>query len=122
MINVTMTEKLCRDAEVKTSKAGKQFVTFSLPHSESKDGPTTWISVMSNATAIADKLKKGTLVTVTGSLKIDARESDAGAKVYHSISAFDVRLHYAASPKADNAFATSAKSKASDSFDDSIGF
>lgn len=122
MINVTMTAKLGKDAEMKTSKAGKQFVTFLLPHSESKGGPTTWISVMSNATAITDKLKKGTLVTVTGSLKIDARESDAGAKVYHSISAFDVRIHYAASPKTDKAFTQSAESKASDSFDASIGF
>ena len=120
MINVTMTAKLGKDAEMKTSKAGKQFVTFLLPHSESKNGPTTWISVMSNATAIADKLKKGTLVTVTGSLKIDARESDAGAKVYHSISAFDVRIHYAASPKADSAFAPSAKPKESDSFGDPL--
>lgn len=68
MIQVNFNGRLGADAEVRQSKEGKEFITFSVAVNEKRNGEkkTTWMRVRSDNMRIAPYLKKGSLVFVSG--------------------------------------------------------
>uniref|UniRef100_UPI003562C3C6 single-stranded DNA-binding protein n=1 Tax=Bacteroides fragilis TaxID=817 RepID=UPI003562C3C6 len=72
MFNGEIIGNLGRDAEVKTSKNGKNFLTFTVAHTE-KHGETeetTWISCIYYNEKVASYLTKGKKVYISGSLSV----------------------------------------------------
>ena len=78
---------LGRDAESKTSKAGKPYLRINVRVGD--DDAAQWVSVMvfdAKAIDVADKLVKGARVYVEGKLSIDEWTGQDGAK-RHGLSA-----------------------------------
>lgn len=73
MINATVAGNVGRDAEIKASKNGKDYVTFSVAvNSGSGDNKTvTWVGVKTMQTSIASFIRKGDPITVAGELSMD---------------------------------------------------
>jgi len=97
-IKAEFTGNLGSIAEVKTSAAGKQYVTFNVGVTPSKkvgneyvNGETTWIRVTSFDTdvTVTDQLMKGVRVIVAGRLTI--RTADNG-KVFHDVVADSITV------------------------------
>jgi single-stranded DNA-binding protein len=86
---------LGRDAEAKTSKAGKAYLRLNV---RVGDGDTAqWVSVMAfdqNAIDAADKLLKGARVYVEGSLSVTEWSGQDGVK-RHGLSVMSWRCHLA---------------------------
>lgn len=68
MIQVNFNGRLGADAEVRQSKEGKEFITFSVAVNEKRNGEkrTIWMRVRSDNMRIAPYLKKGSLVFISG--------------------------------------------------------
>jgi hypothetical protein len=74
-IQAAFTGKIGRDAELKTSKAGKPWVSFSVAVDEAEGGVITWIrGVMFGewATELYPQLKRRTEVYCEGRLKLES--------------------------------------------------
>ena len=73
MINATVAGNVGRDAEIKASKNGKDYVTFSVAVNSGKgdDKQVTWIGVKTMQTSIAAFIRKGDPITVAGELSMD---------------------------------------------------
>ena len=83
MINVNFMGRLGDDAELKTSKGGKQFVSMRIATDEFKNGErgTTWINVSYYAekgTKMLEFLKKGSAVSVLGVETVGTYQSKNG--------------------------------------------
>lgn len=83
MINVNFMGRLGADAELKTSKGGKQFVSMRIATDEFKNGErgTTWINVSYYAekgTKMLEFLKKGSAVSVIGVETVGTYQSKNG--------------------------------------------
>ena len=83
MINVNFMGRLGADAELKTSKGGKQFVSMRIATDEFKNGErgTTWINVSYYAekgTKMLEFLKKGSAVSVLGVETVGTYQSKTG--------------------------------------------
>lgn len=83
MINVNFMGRLGADAELKTSKGGKQFVSMRIATDEFKNGErgTTWINVSYYAekgTKMLEFLKKGSAVSVLGVETVGTYQSKNG--------------------------------------------
>lgn len=67
---ITISGRLGRDAEVKTSKAGKEYLWFSVATSRvdksTGEQKTQWYTIFSGAVKLAPWLKKGSIVAVSG--------------------------------------------------------
>lgn len=87
---VTLTGNLTADPELRYTQSGKGVVNLRVASSERKkteagewvDGDTTFLNVTSwnNAEAIANQLKKGNRVTITGVLKQRDYETKTGER------------------------------------------
>ena len=86
---ITIAGNLGKDCEVQTNQRG-EFITFSVAVTEGsrENQKTTWFGCSSYQTNIAQYLKKGTKVVVTGSLSIEEK----GAKTYHNIRASHIKF------------------------------
>ena len=83
MINFNFMGRLGADAELKTSKGGKQFVSMRIATDEFKNGErgTTWINVSYYAekgTKMLEFLKKGSAVSVLGVETVGTYQSKNG--------------------------------------------
>ena len=83
MINVNFMGRLGADAELKTSKGGKQFVSMRIATDEFKNGErgTAWINVSYYAekgTKMLEFLKKGSAVSVLGVETVGTYQSKNG--------------------------------------------
>ena len=83
MINVNFMGRLGADAELKTSKGGKQFVSMRIAADEFKNGErgTAWINVSYYAekgTKMLEFLKKGSAVSVLGVETVGTYQSKNG--------------------------------------------
>lgn len=70
-VTIQIIGRLGADAEIRTSKNNKQFVTFRVATDEFKDGKkeTVWFNVIDlteRAMKLVEYLKKGSLVSITG--------------------------------------------------------
>jgi single-stranded DNA-binding protein len=95
-IEVAFFGVLGRDAELKTSKAGRQYARLNVRVGEG-DG-AQWISVMSfdeKAIEAADKMMKGARVYVEGSLRLDEWTAHDGTK-RHGLSVWSWNCRLAA--------------------------
>jgi len=86
---ITIAGNLGKDCEVQSNQRG-EFITFSVAVTEGsrENQKTTWFGCSSYQTNIAQYLKKGTKVVVTGSLSIEEK----GAKTYHNIRASHIKF------------------------------
>jgi len=74
----TVTGYVAKDPE---SKANGKAMGFSIPVSQGKDKPTTWVRVTAwgkTAEFVANYVKKGSLVTCSGSIELREYESAKG--------------------------------------------
>ena len=74
-IQCAFTGKLGQDAELKTSKSGNPWLSFSVAVDEASEESTTWIRIAvfgELATRLHPELKKGTEVYCEGRLKLDS--------------------------------------------------
>jgi single-strand DNA-binding protein len=74
-IQCAFTGKLGQDAELKTSKSGKPWLSFHVAVDEASEEATTWIRVAAFgqlATELHPGLKKGTEVYIEGRLRLDS--------------------------------------------------
>ena len=88
MAHITVKGNIGKDPELKFTKAGKAWVTFSVAHTprEKKDdqwvdGETMWFRVLQfgeKAETAADNLAKGDSVIITGTLKQSTFEDKEG--------------------------------------------
>jgi len=95
-IEVAAFGTLGRDAEAKTSKAGKPYLRLNIRVGDG-DG-AQWVSVMAfdpEAVEAADKMVKGARVYVEGTLRLDEWTSQDGAK-RHSLSVMSWHCRLAA--------------------------
>ena len=86
---ITIAGNLGKSAEVQSNQKG-EFITFSVAVTEGsrENQKTTWFGCSSYQTNIAQYLKKGTKVVVTGSLSIEEK----GAKTYHNVRASHIKF------------------------------
>lgn len=117
-----------REPEIKTSKAGKQYLRFS-----ARDGDgdaATWITVMyfgDDAAELAPKVERGSRVYVEGSLRVEVWEQDGRARPSVTVMSFHCRPakigrrreHKADTGKAEK---TPQRGAANDFYSDDIGF
>lgn len=91
MINATVAGNVGRDAEIKASKNGKDYVTFSVAVNSSKgdEKHVTWVGVRTMQTSIAPYVKKGDPITVVGDLALDTGKD---GKSYLNMFATGVKL------------------------------
>lgn len=83
MLNVTLVGKLGTDAQ-KQSKDGRNFTTFRVAHNDDwtdqagqRHSSVIWVDcIMNDHPKVADYLKQGTLVCVTGSVKLRVFSSE----------------------------------------------
>ena len=76
--NGTVTGYVAKDPE---SKANGKAMGFSIPVSQGKDKPTTWVRVTAwgkTAEFVGNYVKKGSLVTCSGSIELREYESAKG--------------------------------------------
>jgi single-strand DNA-binding protein len=80
-IECAVSGNLGRDAELKTSKAGRQYLKLAVRAGDKESGSWVSISVFDDdAIAKVDKLTKGTAVYVEGSLSLDEWTAKDGTK------------------------------------------
>lgn len=87
---------LGRDAELKTSKSGKQYLRLNVRVGDG-DG-AQWVGVMvfgADAVELAPKLLKGSRVYIEGSIKLDQWTGQDGSK-RHGLSVMSWHCHLAA--------------------------
>jgi len=86
---ITIAGNLGKSAEVQSNQKG-EFLTFSVAVTEGsrENKKTNWFSCISYQTNIAQYLKKGTKVVVTGSLSIEEKET----KTYHNVRASHIKF------------------------------
>lgn len=80
MLEVTITGRLGRDAEVRTI-GGKDYDSFSIPVQKGKDGPTLWVKVLARVNGdnkVKDYLLKGAGVFVRGDLSVSTYTDKRG--------------------------------------------
>ena len=78
MISATVAGHLGKDAELRYTQDGGPVLNFSVASTEKKDGPTTWVRCAlfgKRGEAVAQYLKKGTPVCVSGGLTMREFES-----------------------------------------------
>lgn len=76
---IIITGKLSRDVELRYSQDGKPFASFTIPI-DVYGGKTSWRKVVvfgASAESCAKNLRKGSIVTVTGSLNVDKESGEA---------------------------------------------
>jgi single-strand DNA-binding protein len=87
--------RIAKDAEIKTTPKGDTICEFSIPHEERKGDPTVWIRCSlwgKRGEALCRHLTKGTFVTVVGTQKIREYEGKGGKAFSAEIKADDVAL------------------------------
>ncbi len=75
MLKSTVIGNIGGDAEIKSTKSGKSFVSFSVAHDKGKDQPTTWVRVYWFGGVnhpLLRYLHKGAKLVVTGDLSVSA--------------------------------------------------
>lgn len=85
---------LVQDAELKSGKEGKEFISFRVAVSEQsgEDRKTTYYDVICGRSGVLNYLKKGQPVYVSGRLSVSAISKDGKAFLNASISAKDLVL------------------------------
>jgi single-stranded DNA-binding protein len=114
-----------RDAEFKTSKAGKPYLRFSVRDGEGD--AAQWISIMyfgADAAETAPKMQKGVHVYVEGSLRLDQWEQQDGTKrAGLSVMSFHCRVAAIGRNKPKRERTDKVATAARDDFhNDAIGF
>lgn len=91
MINATVAGNVGKDAEIKASKNGKDYVTFSVAVNSGKgdEKQVTWIGVRTMQVSIAEFIRKGDPITVAGDLTLDTGKD---GKSYLNLFASKVTL------------------------------
>ena len=111
------------DAELKVSKAGRQYLRFRV-HTGPGDG-AAWIGVMAfvdDAVEFEQKLLKGASVYIEGSLRLDEWVAQDGT-AKHGLSVMAWRIDLPAIGKnKPNKQSRASKSASNDFHDDQIGF
>ena len=98
MNKTIITGNLGSDAEIKQTKEGRQYLSFSVAVSDGKDKPTTWFSASAWAdrfinSKLIDYMKKGTKVLVDGKYVPTAWSREDGTPdVSHNILVNDIEL------------------------------
>jgi len=94
MIPITVVGNLGKDAEVKQTRAGKTFTTFTLAYTprekrdgEWVDGETMWFKVTVWSLLPEVLLNKGVRVMVTGTFKQETYEKDGQSRTVNAITA-----------------------------------
>lgn len=113
MINVSFIGRLGADAELRTSKNGKQYLSMRVATDEYKNGErgTTWVSVTyanDRAVKLIEYMKKGRQVNVFGTLTVGSYQNKNGETV-PTIDVMADRIDYVSSGNS-----TSAQSSTSD--------
>jgi single-stranded DNA-binding protein len=125
MIEAAMFGALSRDAEVKTSKAGKQYLRINLRVGDGDEAQFVNAMVFDSAAIeTADKLTKGARVYIEGKLSIDEWTGKDGAKRHGvSVMASHCRLAQIGrnKPKRENPTAVAAP-YTPNAFNDEIPF
>lgn len=106
MNNCTFVGRLGADAQIKDLEGGKKVLSFSIAVDDGKDRPPVWLdcSRWSEKNAVAEYMKKGTQVAVSGNVGI--RKWETGATL--TLRVTDIRLlggskeEYSAQPTASN--------------------
>lgn len=121
---ITIAGNLGKDCEVQTNQRG-EFITFSVAVTEgSKENKKTiWFGCSSYKVNLAQYLKKGTKVVVTGTLIIEEK----GNRTFHNVRASHIQLmNDRKTTTQDQSEDTSESSENSDNinqdFDDEIPF
>jgi single-stranded DNA-binding protein len=111
------------DAELKVSKAGRQYLRFRV-HTGTGEG-AAWVGVMAfvdDAAELEQKLWKGASVYIEGSLRLDEWVAQDGT-AKHGLSVIAWRVDLAAIGKnKPNKSSRTSKSASNDFHDDQIGF
>ena len=85
MIYSDITGRLGADSEIKTSNKGNQFVTMRIASNDFVNGEnvTTWVRVLwsgERAVKMQEHMKKGSLVSVRGTLRASLYDTKSGEK------------------------------------------
>ena len=85
---------LVQDAELKSGREGKEFISFRVAASEQsgEDRKTTYYDVVAGKSGVLSYLKKGQTVYVSGRLSLSAVCKDGKAFLNASVSARDLVL------------------------------
>lgn len=108
MNKTIITGNLGSDAEIKQTKEGRSYLSFSVAVSDGKDKPTTWFSASAWAdrfitSKLIDYMKKGTKVLVDGKYVPTAwTREDGTPDVSHNILVNDIELMGSASSKSQD--------------------
>lgn len=83
MIHSFIIGRLGADAELKTSKGGNQFLSMRVASNEYVNGEntTTWVTVIwsgDRAVKMAQYMKKGSLISINGTLRVSSYTSKNG--------------------------------------------
>jgi single-strand DNA-binding protein len=96
MLTLTAIGNLGDDAELKVTDSGYQYVKFRMAAKSHKNDDPVWLSVAyfgKGAIAIADYLRKGTQVYVSGGYKVRTFQTHAGEeRPSHDVKADTVEL------------------------------
>ena len=97
---ITIVGTVGKDSEIRQNQRG-EFITFSVAVNKgySRDAGTDWFSCTYYNTKLADHIKKGRKVVVSGQLSIDEKEYDGKKITYYNIYANQVE--FAGPPKSD---------------------
>lgn len=83
MIEATVTGNVGKVNELRITKSGKAMLTFSVASTEKKDGPTTWVEVVTfdeQAEECSQTLQKGRRVVVSGRMGLETYEKKDGTQ------------------------------------------
>jgi len=84
MLQITIIGNIGKDAEIKEI-GGKNYVKFSVAHSEGKDKPTTWVTALvfaNNPEKLSGLFRKGAVVFVQGRLTTSVYEGKVQLSVW----------------------------------------
>lgn len=96
MITVNVNGRLGRDAEVKVSKNGSQFVVFNMAtdvyNPQTKENETVWLRVTDGSERTLNNVKyltKGKLLEVVGELRTSIYNGANGVQISHDVRCFN---------------------------------
>jgi single-strand DNA-binding protein len=96
MLKLQIIGNLGKDAELRKSPTGGEFLTFNVgvnSYTEKKEKNTVWVSVSTNSVKLLDYLKKGTKVYVEGYMTIKLfTTQNSETKALINVSASTIQL------------------------------
>lgn len=95
MLKLQIIGNLGKDAELRKSPSGGEFLTFNVgvnSYNEKKGKNTVWVSVSTSSVKLLDYLKKGTKVYVEGYMSVKPYSVQNETKVLINVNASTIQL------------------------------